>query len=447
MALAPFSKQSPNSNQRRFVGGENRNFTYGTLWRVPRYYHGGVYRKEYPPTKVFPRVLPVSIQSAVCHTTSCTAMTTTKLRPTPSTLDAWENFPTVNDDIAQMRLARAMGYPPSWRVVRSLIQVPIPEDLAKQMKDSGAAVSTNEGGLHVMTAVRDRIYAGHPASQPDGYYNHAAALLACSKMPWRPEFDDVIHDNNDDDYDDDQYCSTSHRNKGGQLKGREAKFGVGDIVEVLYDEDEDVEPEWYEATILKKVEYQDDIRYDVHYTVDDAIQSNIREEKIRASAKIKKKKKSTPKATAPKAASKTTPKTNPKVTPKKQGGNKRAAGSSSGTVTSKKRRGRPSGSRNKKKVEAEEESPADTLMDDIALDEGDPPWRTDGHEYLSRKLKFNQKIGTVVGWIAETDVDSEGNPGFVCSKTGVPARLFHAMFDDFVQDFEEWELTDCFVEK
>ena len=82
------------------------------------------------------------------------------------------------------------------------------------------------------------------------------ALLACSKMPWRPEYDDVIHDNNDDDYDDDQYCSTSHRNKGGQLKGREAKFGEGDIVEVLYDEDE----EWYEATVLKKVEYQDDIR-------------------------------------------------------------------------------------------------------------------------------------------------------------------------------------------
>ena len=39
-------------------------------------------------------------------------------RPTPSTLEEWEQFPTVNDDKAQMRLARAMGYPPSWRVVR-----------------------------------------------------------------------------------------------------------------------------------------------------------------------------------------------------------------------------------------------------------------------------------------------------------------------------------------
>ena len=126
------------------------------------------------------------------------------------------------------------------------------------MKSSGATVTTTEKGLHLMTTVQDRIYAGDPASQPDGYYNHAAALLASSKLPWRPEYDDVIHDNNDDDYDDNEYCSTSHRNKGGQLKGREAKFEEGDIVEVLYDEDE--EPAWYEATILKKIEYVDDIR-------------------------------------------------------------------------------------------------------------------------------------------------------------------------------------------
>jgi hypothetical protein len=53
------------------------------------------------------------------------------------------------------------------------------------MKKSGAAVSTNEGGFQVMMTVRDRIYAGHPADQSDGYYNHAAAAVACSKMPWR----------------------------------------------------------------------------------------------------------------------------------------------------------------------------------------------------------------------------------------------------------------------
>jgi hypothetical protein len=199
-------------------------------------------------------------------------------RPTPSTLEEWETFSTVNDDKAQIRLARAMGYPPSWRVVRNLIQVPIPESLAQRYIASGCKAVTKiatttttsadlDGSgtgrklLYIMTTVQDRIYAGDPASQPDGYYNHTAALIAASKMLWRPEYDDVIHDNNDDDYDDNEYCSTSHRNKGGQLKPRQAKFEEGDIVEVLYDEDEDEEPQWYEATILKKVEYQDDIRY------------------------------------------------------------------------------------------------------------------------------------------------------------------------------------------
>ncbi len=142
-------------------------------------------------------------------------------------------------------------------------------------------------------------------------------------------------------------------------------------------------------------------------------------------------------------------KTTPKVTPKMVGGKKRAADSSNGTTTpsSKKGRGRPSGRKNKKKAEAAAESPANTSVHDISLDGGDPPWRTAGHEYLSRNIKWNRKIGTVVGWIAETDIDSDGNPGFVCSKTGHPARLFHAVFDGFAQDFEEWELIECFVKK
>merc|ERR1711862_298714 len=81
--------------------------------------------------------------------------------------------------------------------------------------------------------------------------------------------------------------------KGGHLNERQAKFDVGDVVEVLYGEDEDAKPEWYEATVLKKIEYQDDIRYNVHYHIDDAIQSNVREGKIRASIKPPPKKKNT----------------------------------------------------------------------------------------------------------------------------------------------------------
>ena len=211
-------------------------------------------------------------------------------RPTPSTLEQWEHFPTIHDPIAQMRLARAMGYPPSWRVIRNIIKVPIPNHIANQMpKSSIVSVSrveeskehndngtkgdgTNNGrGVYMMNTVQDRIYAGPPQTRPDGYYNHASALLASSQLPWRPEFDDVIHDNNDDDYKDEDYCSTSHRNKGGQLKGREARFEEGDLVQVLYDEDEELEPEWFEAMVLKKIEYQDDIRLVGYYIIIDFV--------------------------------------------------------------------------------------------------------------------------------------------------------------------------------
>jgi hypothetical protein len=47
------------------------------------------------------------------------------------------------------------------------------------------------------------------------------------------------------------------------LKGREPKFEEGDVVEVLYvedEEDDEEECEWYEATIVKRVDYEDDIR-------------------------------------------------------------------------------------------------------------------------------------------------------------------------------------------
>ncbi len=194
-------------------------------------------------------------------------------------------------------------------------------------------------------------------------------------------------------------------------------------------------------------------RYDVHYKIDDAIQSDVREMKIRPTKKTKIKKQQLQQKNKTVAPNKTPP--------KKQGGGskKRGANSSGNNVVkspaSKKKRGRPAGSggsnstkKKKGKSVVEEESLA---VNDFSLDEGDPPWRISGHTYISRKIKWKQEpdepdaIGTVVGWIAETDVDSEGNPGFVSSITDKPAKLFHAVFDAFEQDFEEWELEECLV--
>ena len=355
--------------------------------------------------------------------------------------------------------------------------------------------TTSSDGSSTMTAVKDRIYAGDPATLPDGYYNHAAALEAASKFAWRPEYDDVIWHNNDDDYDDKDFCSTSHRNKGGQLKGREAQFEEGDVVEVLYDEDEEEDPVWYEATVLKKIEYQDDIRYNVHYHVDNAVQNNVREEKIRATAKTQSKKKKKKKAAAKKSKSSLEDLDSPEPTQKRKPGRPKGSTNKKSPAKSKspKKKGRP-----KKKVEytseqlraAKEmglprgwavvkEGDFSSIMKDPdgkkyktqkaafaaaglvtqttgrkrkaveleeeEVDEGDPPWRTTGHEYLSREVTWNGVNGLVTGWISETDVDSNGEPGFVSSESGKPAKLFHAIFDEFEQDFEEFELEECLV--
>lgn len=101
--------------------------------------------------------------------------------------------------------------------------------------------------------------------------------------------------------------------------------------------------------------------------------------------------------------------------------------------------------------------------------EGDPPWRTIGHEYLgrqvhrvaihqvsSRRTVNIEQPGTVVGWISEVDVDKKGKPGFVSEKTGKPANLFHVKYEvdrytahaDFQleqQVLEESELLDIML--
>ncbi|EJK74282.1 hypothetical protein THAOC_04048 [Thalassiosira oceanica] len=365
-------------------------------------------------------------------------------RPTPSSLREWEHFETVDDDVAQIRLARAMGYPPSWRVIRCINSVPVPHFLAPKYPEGSL---TLRDGVHWLDAVSDRIYAGPPDAQPDGYYNHAAAYLAASRMPWFVERDDPLHDREPCGYRPSEYCATSHRSRGGQIRPREAKFDEGDVVEVLYDEDPDEDPEWYEATVTRRTMYSDDIQYSVHYHLDDTTQTGVRENKLRPSAKAAKKKA----AAARKKASSKAKSAKSKSAKSKSDMKSKSKGKKSDPKKKKADAKKKTKKETPKKAVVAEEEPeeADGDLDD------DPPWRTDGHEHIGRRVRWTPPPdfdggggpveGTVTGWISETDRDSEGNPGFVSERTGRPASLYHAEFDEFDQDFEEWELEDCFV--
>ena len=327
-------------------------------------------------------------------------------------------------------------------MIRCINSVPVPHFLVPKYPKSSLAL---RDGVHWLDAVSDRIYAGPPEAQPDGYYNHAAAYLAASRMPWFVERDDPLHDRKPCDYKPSEYCATSHRARGGQIRPREAKFDEGDVVEVLYDEDEEEEPEWYEATVTKRTMYSDDIQYSVHYHLDDTTQTGVREHKLRPSAKAAKKKA----AAASKKASGKSKSTKSKSAKSKSDAKSKSKGKKSEPAKKKKADAKKKKAPKKAVVEEEPEEEEEEDPND------DPPWRTDGHEHIGRRVRWTPPPdlgggsdaveGTVTGWISEADKDSEGNPGFVSEKTGRPASLFHAEFDEFDQDFEEWELLDCFV--
>lgn len=104
-------------------------------------------------------------------------------------------------------------------------------------------------------------------------------------------------------------------------------------------------------------------------------------------------------------------------------------------------------------------------------DVGDPPWRTEGHEWIGRSVKWtsSHKIssrrtvdiaqeGRITGYIQKTDVDKEGNPGFISEASGEPADLFHVVFPEdknhpyfshllTSQDLEEYEVLENLLEE
>ena len=115
-----------------------------------------------------------------------------------------------------------------------------------------------------------------------------------------------------------------------------------------------------------------------------------------------------------------------------------------------KKKAKKSGGNKTKKAKKEEEIVEET----VEIEEGDPPWRTEAHDFLQKKVKVtiddgSEVIGTVLGWIADSDVDTAGEPGFVSESTGKPACLFHVKFGGSSaidsQDYEAYELEGRWI--
>lgn len=262
--------------------------------------------------------------------------------------------------------------------------------------------------------VRDRIHAtGKKNKSQYTWFQHEAAQAAAAQL----------------------------EQEGGTLDGSHLLppmplYTKGDVIEVQYEE------KWYEATITKRKKQADEFVYSVQYHEEDATQEEIAEEDIR-------------------------PGEDPSLLAMDLGFNSDWKASRKGAryiLTA------PTGERFTTKKAAmkffkQREEPPKPEDQDV----GDPPWRTEGHEWIGRKIRCKsehkvsgtrkvkvEQVGTVVGYIAEMDVDKQGNPGFVSDATGQPANLFHVTFPDAPnhpyashllnsQDFEEHEIADTLI--
>jgi hypothetical protein len=229
-------------------------------------------------------------------------------------------FVATTDDSSAQELARELGYPETWHVVR---EVPHPADRSGTGGNNGggdgAEVSDQENSegeeddeppspskSDGVISFMDTIYTGKPKDGVDVYYNHSAALGAA--VAWDPE------------------TSSGFDAHGGHNLPRQAKFSKGETVEVLDEEDES----YHKADITKVKVYANDIRYTVHYPEEDATQV-VSEELLRPYVKppSKKRKKKDVKADEIEAP------------PSSKKGKKRKADDSAASSAVKKKKGRP----------------------------------------------------------------------------------------------------------
>ena len=155
----------------------------------------------------------------------------------------WDAKPTVTD-LKALHLAEALGYPSTWRVVRTIEEVPAPKTEGEE----------NPG---TQKCVVDRIYAGKPGTGCDMWFHHHAAMMVAQN--WETE----------------ETAGDPFAEKGGHLLPRQPLYNKGDKVEVFF------EDTWYEAKIIRRKEHSEGYRYSVHYTVDKTKQPGIPEEIIR----------------------------------------------------------------------------------------------------------------------------------------------------------------------
>lgn len=264
----------------------------------------------------------------------------------------------------------------------------------------------------------DRIFSDKPGSGFDTWFNHAGAMEAAAA--WETS---------------DQ---TPYAYRGGHLLPLQPLFDKGDKVQVLYGD------AWWDAKILRRKDYPGQFKYQVFYPSDSSKQSGVEEALIRHRPT----------------------EVDPVITASSlgfgDGWKAYSIGNNKWKIVS------PAGETYKTKKAALQ---AFQALTKAAADEGDPPWRTVDDEYMGRRVKWItqhkasakrtvrlEQVGTVTGWISETDVDKEGKPGFVSERTKKPARLYHVKFDDdshhaysshFLseQDLEEWELKECLIQK
>ena len=288
--------------------------------------------------------------------------------------------------ISQKQLAYALGYPMDWRVERTVI-VEEGEKKKKIIKDRIHALGGKKNQKKYM-------WLHHEAAQK-------AALLFEKEGTLDPSAVDDGNNNNNNNNNNGGNQTNGSSTTGSHLLPAVARFKKGEIVQVKY------EDKWWTATVTKrpKKKNDDEFFYSVIYHGDDATQDEIAEEDIRPGED--------PSELAVSLGFDATWSATRK-------GSRFVIAGPCGTVfqskkaalkhfrdLARKAAGDTTGGSKKRKADEK-----------VAEDTGDPPWRSEGHHLIGRKIAWTfrhkasarrqitiDQIGLIEGYIDESDTD------------------------------------------